>query len=361
MRTLLITKEYYPFKGGVSNYYNNVVKHWPKEESILVMNNNEKELDKDEGFFSWRRSFVNVYRKIKIEKIDYLLVGQVLPLGTVALVLSFFRPIKYAVFFHGMDLPFLLRVPRKKMIAKLILKRSHKIIAANSFVKQQLLDNFNIKEDKLKVINPGVSDFNFDLDDAKREAFIERFNLRSKTVILSLGRLVKRKGFDNSIKALSLMTDDEAEGLIYLIAGTGPDEEYLKGLVSKRDEDRVIFLGSVSDEEKYLLYSLADMFLMPARNIAGDYEGFGIVYLEANLFSKPVIAGLAGGVPDAVIDGVNGLMLNPEDPREIKEAILKLKDDKNLRDLLGRQGRSRALQSFSWESLVADLYNTLNN
>lgn len=360
MKTLLITKEYYPFKGGVANYYNNVVRNWPGEESILVMDNGAKELDRGEGFFSWRRSFINVYRKIKKEKITYLLVGQVLPLGTVAFILSYFKSLKYAVFFHGMDLSYLLRVPRKKIITKLILRRADKIIAANSFVKKQLLDNFKIGEDKIKVINPGVSDFVVSIDNEKKEALINNYKLEGKTVIFGLGRLVKRKGFDNSIKALELMSSEELENIVYLIAGTGPDEKYLMELVSERNKEKVIFLGEISDEEKLLFYSLTDIFLMPARNILGDYEGFGIVYLEANLFSKPVIAGLAGGVSDAVIHGLNGLMVNPDSLEEIKIAILKLKENKVLRELLGRQGRERALNNFSWQSLVSDLFNTIN-
>ncbi len=367
MKTLLITKEYFPFKGGVANYYNNVVANWPNAESITVMDNSDKELDKEAGFFSWKRSFVNVFKRIQKEKIDYLLVGQVLPLGTVAFVLSFFQSFKYTVFFHGMDLSYLLRVPRKKIITRLILKRAHKIIAANSYVKKQLLDNFKISEDRIKIINPGISDFLNEetvvnaIEYGKKEAMISDYKLDGKTVILSLGRLVKRKGFDLSIKALEIMTDEELKNIVYIIAGTGPDEKYLKNLVSEKTKDKIIFLGEVSDEQKYLLYSLADVFLMPARNIAGDYEGFGIVYLEANLFSKPVIAGLAGGVSDAVTHRLNGLMVDPESEDEIKEAILKLKNDKDLRELLGSQGRERALKSFNWNSLVSDLFNAINN
>lgn len=361
MKTLLITKEYYPFKGGVANYYNNLVNNWPKNEDIIVMDNNEKDLDKEAGFLSWRRAVKNVYKKIREENIDYLLVGQVLPLGTVAYIISLIKPLKYAVFFHGMDLPFLLRVPRKKMIAKRILKRSDKIIAANSYVKKQLLDNFKIAEDKIKVINPGINDVDIKIDKSRKDYFIKHYKLEDKNVILSLGRLVKRKGFDKSIKALDLMKDEDLKDLIYLIAGSGPEEDYLKSLVSLKNKNRVIFLGAVSDSDKNVLYDLADMFLMPARNIDGDYEGFGIVYLEANLFSKPVIAGLAGGVSDAVLDAVNGLMVNPEDENEIKTAILKLKNDSDLRNKLGNLGRERALKGFSWENLIADLFNTIKN
>jgi len=88
---------------------------------------------------------------------------------------------------------------------------------------------------------------------------------------------------------------------------------------------------------------------MPAREIGPDFEGFGIVYLEANLVGKPVIAGDSGGVKDAVKDGWSGLLINPADTLAIREAIIKLASDHNLCTTLGSQGRVRALEKFNWD------------
>ncbi len=94
---------------------------------------------------------------------------------------------------------------------------------------------------------------------------------------------------------------------------------------------------------------------MPSRDIEGDFEGFGIVYLEANLCGKPVIAGNSGGVKDAVSDGVSGLMVEPENLEGIANAISRLSNDKDLRDKLGSQGKERAIREFSWENQAANL------
>ena len=89
-------------------------------------------------------------------------------------------------------------------------------------------------------------------------------------------------------------------------------------------DEHVLLITDATDEEVNAWYELCDMFIMPAREEDGDFEGFGIVYLEANSYSKPVIAGDSGGVRDAVKDGVNGLLVNPESVEEIKNAIIKL-------------------------------------
>lgn len=105
---------------------------------------------------------------------------------------------------------------------------------------------------------------------------------------------------------------------------------------------------------------MIDIFVMPARNIAGDFEGFGIVYLEANLCGKVVIAGNSGGVPDAVENNINGLLVDPENEEEIAQAIIELCADKNRREKLGEQGRQRALIKFNWKHQVENIFDFLN-
>jgi len=115
------------------------------------------------------------------------------------------------------------------------------------------------------------------------------------------------------------------------------------------DKVKAIFLGKITDEEKWAWMDLCDIFIMPSRNIDDDFEGFGIVYLEANLSGKPVIAGDTGGVRDAVQNGVSGLLVDPENVDEIANAIIKLSKDKELIKKLGEQGRERAIREFNWE------------
>lgn len=355
IRTLLVTKEYPPFKGGVANYYYNLASHFPNDEVFSVLDNNNFQLDSGQGFFSWRPAFREIYRKIKNYKINRVLVGHILPLGTVVYFLSFILPFKYFVFLHGLDLSSALKIKRKRKISTLILKRAEKIIAANSFVAATLLKELPALKEKVLVINPGLSKDQPLVKGEDKEVLRAKYNLKDKTILFSLGRLVKRKGFDYTIEALKKMSAKDLENLIYIIAGTGPEAENLKQAVPDNLKNKILFLGEISEDSKWHWLAICDIFIMPARDIDGDYEGFGIVYLEANLFSKPVIAGRAGGVSDAVVDGLNGLLVDPENIEAIKEAILKLKNNSDLAIKLGAAGQKRALANFNWEKLALDL------
>ena len=361
MKTLLFTLEFPPFKGGIANYYGNLTNYWPLGEELVVLNNNKGELDNYHGFLSWWRSYGELKRKISSSKIDYVIVGHILPLGTVAMLLSLFQPLKYAVFLHGLDWTSALKSWRKRILVSFILRRSDRIICANSYVAARVNEFYPSGEDKVAIINPGVASQAPYIDPLDLQDLQKTYNLENKITLFSLGRLIKRKGVDQTIKALASIPKSLLNNLVYFIAGTGSDESYLRKLVPQFLHDKIIFLGEISEKEKWLWLKQADIFLMPARDIEGDYEGFGIVYLEANLSSCPVIAGNSGGVPDAVEDNYSGLLVDPLDSNSIKEAIITLANDKELRQKLGRQGRERAINDFNWEKQISQLASLITH
>lgn len=357
MKTLLFTLEYPPFKGGIANYYGNLAKYWPIGEDLKILDNNKGELviKEKNGFLSWWPAIFAYKRRIEKEKPDYVLVGQILPLGTIVCFFSYFVPIKYGVFLHGMDFAYAFKTPWKKFLAGRILKRADKIIAANSFVAAQVSEFKADLEEKTEVVNPGIIGTAPIMSQKELGALRNQYNLEGKIVLLSIGRLVKRKGVDRVIEALRQLPEEEAEKLIYFIAGEGPEEGYLRELVPLKYFKKIIFLGKLTEEEKWFWLNLCDIFIMPARDIAGDYEGFGIVYLEANLCGKAIIAGDTGGVRDAVVDNYNGLLVDSEKIDMIIEAIRKLVKDGDLRTNLGLNGQARAIRDFNWEKQVTKL------
>jgi len=358
MKFLLITLEYFPFKGGVANYYTNLVYYWPKHSSLSIISNNNKELLSKFGIFKWRKSLFKLYHYIKKNKINYLIVGHLLPLGISAFILNKILGTKYCIILHGMDLSFATRNRWKRFVSKRILNNADKVICANSYTAK-LCASFARKDLKIEIVNPGVKDFSF-FDDKKIEKVKKDNNLNGRPVLFSLGRLVKRKGFDTTIKALKIILNKYPDlNLLYLIAGIGPDEKYLKNLAEDYP-NHIKFINQIDESEKWSLFSLCDIFIMPSRNIKGDFEGFGIVYLEANLAKKAVIAGDSGGVSDAVVDNFNGILVDPENPEEIASAILKLLQDDKLRISLGEQGRTRALQEFNWKQQAEKMFNFLH-
>ena len=355
MKTLLITIDNLSNTGGVSHYYSHLVKFWPNQE-LTVLDNSAGKLLAKNFWPKWFKSIFAVKKELKASAADWLLVGQILPLGTVAYLLSLFQPLKYCLVFHGMDLS-LAFSGRKKFISRLIVNRATKIVCANNFTANKLKEINPAWATKIFVVNPGIS--------PEDEKFVQAVTSNNFN-LLSLGRLVRRKGIDQVIAALEILEKNCAtknwwSGFTYTIAGTGPDEEYLKNLVNKLSENlrqKIIFTGLVENEKKWELLNRCSAFIMPSRNIAGDFEGFGIVYLEAGLCQKPVIAGNSGGVADAVIDGETGFLLNPESAEDLAKAIQVLAEDENLRHKMGQQGKIHA-QSFFWNSQAEKFYQFL--
>ena len=360
MRVLLFSLEYKPFKGGIATYYENIVKYWPERSNIFVLNNNQSKLVKNWLFFKWLPSIWALWRDLKRKKIDYVLVGHILPLGTVAWGLSYLFSFKYAVILHGMDFSFACRSSRKKWLAKNILKRADRIICNSRYTREVVLGFLNRKQDQVIAVNPGVdTHITYKANNTKK--IRERYALQNKKILLQVGRLVKRKGVDKVLEALPEVLKTVSD-LIYVVLGRGEEaDNYKQQIINRKLQNRVILITDADDEELNAWYELCDIFIMPARNINGDFEGFGTVYLEANLFAKPVIAGASGGVRDAVVDALNGLLVNSEDPKAIAQAIIRLANDENLRLKLGEQGRERALKEFSWEKQISKIYDFIVN
>jgi phosphatidylinositol alpha-1,6-mannosyltransferase len=140
---------------------------------------------------------------------------------------------------------------------------------------------------------------------------------------------------------------------VYVVAGDGPDRGRLVELTRQNGlEESVRFVGPIEDHELPLWYSLGDVFVMPSRSEPPDVEGFGIVYLEAAACERPVVAARAGGVPDAVSEGVSGLLVEPGDPAGLARALVELLSDPARRADLGRRARERVLTELTWDRIA---------
>jgi phosphatidylinositol alpha-1,6-mannosyltransferase len=204
----------------------------------------------------------------------------------------------------------------------------------------------------LRIITPGV-----DVPDLA--AIGEVLGERPPT-ILTVARLEERyKGHDVMIDALPAVLESVPDAR-WVVVGEGT----LRGELEQRARERgvadaVTFLGAVSEAERNARLRDADVFAMPSRDPGPGQggEGFGIVFLEASAYVKPVVAGNVTGTLDAVIDGETGLLVDPTSPEAVAAAIVRLLRDRDLADRLGRAGRERALMS-SWSrmtSLVEEL------
>jgi phosphatidylinositol alpha-1,6-mannosyltransferase len=152
----------------------------------------------------------------------------------------------------------------------------------------------------------------------------------------------------------------------YLLVGDGPDRRRLEQLARKHGvADAVVFAGEVPNQELPDYYNLCDAFVMLSRDrclkTGGSLgEGFGIVFLEAAACGKPAVGGRSGGIPEAVSDGVSGLLADPLDVPAVAQTITQLLQDPDLAHRLGEQGRKRVMEQFTWQRSCEDLLNALN-
>ena len=172
-------------------------------------------------------------------------------------------------------------------------------------------------------------------------------------VLLTLGRLVKRKGTAWFIENVVGMLDGN---LTYIIAGAGSEKNTICDTIDKHGlADRVVFLGSVTDREKQMLYETADLFIQPNIPVDGDIEGFGLVVLEAAAHGIPVVAASIEGLKDAIQDGNNGFLVESMNAAAFKTRIEALLNDSGNLQNIGTRAQQFVAKHYSWDR-VARLY-----
>ncbi len=366
-RSLFITLDYSPRVGGVARVYTNLIRRLPSER-VLVLAPPEKQahlFDSREPYRIIRRNFytrlpllwpkwlpllVTLFRLVRREHIECIHVGQVLPIGTAVFMLQKFIHLPYIVYSHGLDVTSPQAWPRKKRLIQKILNRAVAIVANSEFTKREII-RLGVPADKILVLTPACSLLGTAAGQGLIETVRRRHNLDGREVLLTVGRLEERKGQDSVIRALGELLRRHPQ-LVYVIVGTGPDGQRLRQLAEEYQvAERVIFAGRIPDEELPAYYQNCDVFCMPARELSNrDVEGFGIVYLEANAYGKPVIGGKSGGVAEAIVHGQTGLLVSSGDQSELVQAIDRLLTDHAFAARLGQTGRTRVEKEFNWET-----------
>jgi phosphatidyl-myo-inositol dimannoside synthase len=223
-------------------------------------------------------------------------------------------------------------------------------VLAGSEYTAGLARELGVKDERVHVTRYGTDPERFRPVDAS--LLRERLGLTGRAVLLTIARLVERKGIDSVLRALPAVRR-AVPNVAYVVGGDGPERERLGALAHELGVlDAVSFVGAVTDEELARWYCLADVFVMPSRSDPPDVEGFGIVFLEAGACERPVVAARAGGVPDAVADGVSGLLVTPGDGEELAQKLVELLRDPARAAELGRRGRERVLGELNWDRVT---------
>jgi len=272
------------------------------------------------------------------------------------LLIQLLKNLKVPIVMSLHTVPITKEAKRRKSRIELFKKFSkycRKIILTTSLAKKTLIAEIGISKNRLKVIYHGTPQVKY----ITQNKIKDKLKLNNKKVLSSIGLINSSKGINLVVEALPDIIKEHKD-VVYLIVGTGTYLSELKKLVDRLNlNNQVIFLGAVSDQTLATLYKLSKIFIMPAKDIQGDVEGFGIVYLDANSFGLPVIAGNTGGVKEAVLDNKTGILIDPNNKGELGQAILKLINDKELYSKMSQAGIKHVVL-FNWlkqSKILSDL------
>jgi len=373
MRTLLITSDFPPIISGISTYLYNMWRLLPRDDHIVLAAKAEgyEHVDEKSGLTVIRyRDFRSRLVRIAVllprilaliprERIDILVCAVPLSMGFIGLVFKKILNMPYCVFYYGGELK---KYRNKKYLArlmKLVLMNADLVIPISEFAQREVI-SIGIKPEKTVTITPGLDTDRFS-PRVDPSAVRKRFDLDDKKVILTVSRLVRRKGIDVVISALPKILKD-VPNAVYIIVGCGSEESSLKKSVREKALSKnIIFTGGISEEELPEYYASCDLYVMPNRETDSDetFEGFGISFIEASACGKPVIGGMSGGAAEAVEDGVTGLLVVPEDEDAVASAAIRILKDEAYASRLGRNGSDRIKREFTCLSRAAILEEVL--
>lgn len=369
MALLILTDNYPPQPGGIGTYAYELARNLHKEGMEVRVfapgGKGDTEVDSREGFITYR-----LFKKRPLLELHALLLLIYLalrghvdgvccmtwhPWGSMAMLVGLLFTVPYYVVAHGGELleaneslldglkyRALLRPLKRSVLAKA------SAIFPNSNNTKRLLVALGMTEDKITVVPCGTDPEKFQAV-RNREEIAQKYGLKGKKILLTVARLESHKGIDTIIGLMPELIK-KIPNLVYVAVGTGRQEATLKDMARHLNlNGRVLFTGLVSQEELLGLYGVCDVFVMVSRELPSASEGFGIVFLEANACGKPVIGGKAGGVPDAVVHGETGLLVDPNDPQEVAEAVVRLLMDDSFAERLGARGRQRVVKELNWK------------
>ncbi len=284
---------------------------------------------------------------------DFVVLDPALPLGLVGPFLQ----LPYDLVLHGAEVTVPGRLPGSKQALGRVLRGARHVVAAGGYPAAEAEHAAGCPL-PVTIVPPGVDVLRFHpFDTADRLSARRQFGFADDAeLVVSISRLVTRKGFDMAIRAAAVLRHRHPK-LVLAIAGGGRDEARLRTLAAELHAP-VRFLGRISNDDLPRLYGCADVYTMLCRNRWGglEQEGFGIVFVEAAACGVPQIAGDSGGAAEAVADGETGIIVrHPDQLEEVVAAFEALLDDPARRTQMGKAARVRAVADFSYDVLAARL------
>lgn len=379
-RVLVLTDRYLPDVGGSITWLHNVyIRHRPGTVWILTRSYpGARAIDaayprlrivrlgleryrflRPESLLIYAKMFIAASALVIRHRIQMVHAGKNLPEGFVAYLLRRFFGVPYVIYAHGEEITVCSENAKLSRHQRPVYQNAAAVVV-NSRYTYGLVSELGVDPRRIAIISPGVDPDRFAPGPVPSELG-RKLNVEGKLVLLTVGRLQRRKGHDKVIEALPSILE-RVPNLVYLIAGDGEEEPALRRLAEQRGVNEAVrFLGRIAEEQLPTLYNLADIFLMANRTMpGGDVEGFGIVFLEASACGKVVVGGRSGGTVDAVRNGVTGLLIDGESQEAIVEAVVRLATNRELRDEMGQHGREMVIAEYDWKVVAARIESVVS-
>lgn len=377
---LLLSYDFPPIGGGIARFMSELAKRYPPGGLVVSTGQHPDAQDVDptfpnqidrlplsarrlrtlQGILLWSRRAAVLARSTGAE---FIWCGNIKPAAYPAKWTMERVGTPFGILMYGGDLLILQHQVHQSLIkrrtARALLTSAAVLVAISQWTRDRclaLLGELEIEPtpEQVRVVPLG-SDPQFFRPGIDTSEVRERYGLGAGRWLLSVARLTRHKGIDTGLKALAALGGDYPD-LRYAVVGDGEDRSALESEARALGiADRVRFLTDVPDRDLPALYNCAEIYLGISRLMEQRVEGFGISLVEASACGVAVLAGTSGGIPEAVHDGVTGLLVDAEHPDAVINALRHLLDDPDLRRRLGAAGRAAVESRYNWDRVTADL------
>ena len=352
MNLLFISRAHPPIIGGIENQNEALVRHLSTLVTCnkIINKHGKKALPL---FIPW----AIILGLFKLKSSDQILLGD----GVTAIIgwfIKLFSNKPVTCVLHGLDITWGNPVYQKLWVRFFFKRIDHFIAVSHS--TQEIAIAAGVPESKISIIPNGVEPSS--LEPLSKTAFLQSIpiNIENKFVLLSLGRLIDRKGV---YWFIANVVTKLPKNMVYLIAGNGPNKEKIQLLIDELNlQKNVALLGEVNEQFKNSLFMYSDLFIQPNIPIKSDIEGFGITQLEAGMYGLPSISSNLEGIKDAIKENENGWLIEPLDFNNYVRTILEKKtllqtSSKNIKE----HTQEYCLTNFEWPKITKHYIDTLNN
>jgi len=307
------------------------------------------------GLAGWRRyrRLCDAVRGAVSSETRVMVANRLLPEGEAVRCVAGSMGLPYAVVVHGEELNTVGGSRELTWLARRVLGRADLVIANSRHTAGLLMGGWGVGARRLAIVTPGV-----DVGEVVPATPSERAALRAELgwgdgpVVLTAGRLQKRKGHDRMIEAWRGVAE-VVPGARWVVVGDGPDGAGLREVARHRGLGETIeWAGQVDRAGLIDRYRACDLFVLPNRTVGGDFEGFGIVLLEAQAAGRPVLCGRSGGAPETQVEGVTGCSVDASSVSELAGGLIDLLGDRGRLEAMGRSARAHAESNHGWSRSV---------